>query len=83
MIIEVININKFFNVFRKHGCLELSSNIENKKQKYRKYNDSYLNFGLSSSVDRNNNIPSMSFYLSNSYRMYTSKLNKTPIKDRS
>lgn len=43
-------MDKFFNFCRKHGYLMLSSNIENKKQKYKKYEDSYLNFGFTSIV---------------------------------
>lgn len=45
-------MDKFLNSSRKRDCPEVISNIE-KKQKIRKYDDSYLNFGFTSTVVAN------------------------------
>lgn len=49
----------FLKSSRKHDFSEVSLNIEKEKQKYRKYDSSYLNFGLTSTVVGNEENPHM------------------------
>jgi hypothetical protein len=52
----------FLNSNRKRGCSK-GSNIEKKKQKFRKYDNSYLNFGFTSTVIENVEHPQCVIYL--------------------
>lgn len=46
-------MDKFLNSSKKRGCPEVISNIEKKKLKFRKYDDSYLNFGFTITIVEN------------------------------
>lgn len=46
-------MDKFLSSSRKCDCSEVLSNIEKKKQQFRKYDDSYLNFGFITTVAEN------------------------------
>lgn len=56
-------MDTFLSHSRKRDCSEVFSNIAKKKQKFRKYDDSYLNFGFTTTVVENVKHPQCVIYL--------------------